>query len=270
MRKKLALILIAVAPISQAAEKACYVWFETNSQSYFDEYIDYGAKWTRIGYPVITGRMASISAFTDSLNDKGLSAIVGFKLSDFFSGDDYADANKWGQIASLARELADKTDGRPIILENEGATSNIVNSGEVVDLIELKTSISQQEWPIVWMWPSIPDTTSNKHGVLNTVNMAIVEAGGRLIEHYSAGYSTSPGYAPSQAALAQTLAVDANPISIVYLDESITNHWRFKDTEKAAYTSNGVDVIFYPGYGDLKNNVITNAWAERIGCSIHR
>ena len=140
----------------------------------------------------------------------------------------------------------------------------------MVDLQQLKQSILQHEWPVVWVWPSIPDTTSNKYGLLKAVGEAFIQSGGRLIEHYSAGYSTSPGYAPSQAALAQTLAVDANPTSIVYLDESITNHWRFKDTEKAAYTSNGVDVIFYPGYGDLKNNVITNAWAERIGCNIHR
>ena len=234
--------------------KECFIWFETNSESLLNRYIEESHAWSKIGKPIITARSHNVESFTNRLINSHPTLISGFKTSDIFNETGFYDFNAWSKVAEIARNVSNITDGRPVILENEGAIKNFINKGSAVINYDLLLEvISAQEWPEIWFWYAPAGRKEPVQSIsmdfARAISMGIPRS--RLIEASSAGFIGSPYNKVSQSNLNKTIELDKNPISIIYLDNEKRNFWKLADTWRAVQAAKGSTVIIYPGFNDL-------------------
>ncbi len=239
-----------------SSKKDCYVWFETNTEANLNKYITHSKQWAMIGKPIVTARIFNIENYTIRLIDEGINAIAGFKTSNILGTGSFSNEDSWKQIARVARNLSKLTNGKPVVLENEGSVSLLISKGVTsIDYQKLLNSISAQQWPEIWFWYG----PLGQKEPLKTISFNIARAikngipSCRLIEPNSAGFSISSLNKNCQNNLKRTFELDLNPISIVYLGENRKNYWELEDTDKAIQKSVGDTVIIYPGIDNLEN-----------------
>lgn len=246
--------------------KECYVWFETNNSDYFERYLKESHLWKNVGSPIVTARIHNIESFTRKLTMAGYHVTSGFKTSDILRGKAFHDAYAWAEIAKVARNLSHITNGRPVILENEGATKLLLKQGVIsVDYESLLRVISAQTWPEIWFWHAPAGRKEPMRSLSSDIAMAISKGipNSRLIEASSAGLTGSQKNRISQSNFRKTLALDSNPISIIYLDDETKNFWKLADTGFAVSAAAGNTVIIYPGVGDIeKGEKVKSALAK--------
>lgn len=236
--------------------KACYFWFETNTQKYLNKFIRHHQDWKSTGSPIITARIGNVRSYTKRLADAGIPVISGFKTSGALKNRPFHDRRAWEKIARVAREVSALTGGKPVVLENEGTVTRMISNGtESIDYEELVRSLSAQDWPEIWFWYAPAGQREPVRTVSRQIAYAIREAipNSRLIEASSAGYPSSARNSNSRTNLKSTLAVDNDPISIIYLDDEQTSFWPLKDTNLAVKSAYGRTVVVYPGFADIEN-----------------
>ncbi len=245
-------------------KKKCYVWFEANTLPYFEKYMQHSNSWIEIGNPIMTARIDNIEYFTETLVEADVTITGGFKTFDVLKRASFSDFDAWAEIARVARKVSKITNGRPVVLDNEGALKHLLKRGVTeIDFQELHNSISAQEWPEIWFWHAIVGKSNDPIQTMSyEVAMAIMDGipNVRLIEASSSGYYGSYKNRFSKRNLRRTLSINKNPISIIYLDDDKKNFWKLKDTLKAIRLSAGDTVILYPGFGDIDKGGIVRAF----------
>ncbi len=248
--------LVKSSITDSTSTKKCYVWFETNTIHHLSQYIDNIEPWLTIGEPIVTARKDNILEFIDVLKNAGINPIAGFKTSDFFRNVPYDNQDAWGKVALLANQVSEKTNGNPVILENEGALRlHDKNNNNKISLSKLINTISIQTWPSIWLWHAPTKSDHELHSISYAVAEGIMHNNhsSHLIEHYSVGYSSSIYDTRSKQALSITLKLDPSPIPIIYLDDKIKNFWRYSELENPIEHSDASTIILYPGFNDLAN-----------------
>ena len=242
-------------PISQEVNKKDYfVWFEINTKRYLDKYIKHVEAWVFIGKPMVTARIHNVESFTKQLINANIPVVSGFKTSDVFKDRPFEDIDAWAEIARVARNVSGLTNGRAVILENEGTVKSMLTKGvNSINYEQLLKSISAQQWPEIWFWYAPEGRREPVQTMSNDIARAIMNGipHARLIEASSAGFATSPANFISKNNLKRTFALDHNPISIIYLDDVEKNFWKLHNTDQAVKAAVGNTVIIYPGFGDI-------------------
>ncbi len=235
-------------------KKDRYVWFEVNSEGYVNDFLVHARQWRKAGRLIVTTRLDNSEAIIRKLVHRGLDVTGGFKTSDAFKAVPFHDEKAWEHIAETARRVSNLCKGNPVVLENEGAVTMMVENGVTsVDSGRLLAAIAKQKWPDIWFWyapmgEKEPYRTLS-YSIAETVRKGIPKA--RLIESSSAGYQGSTKNKRSQLDLDRTLQLDSNPVSIVYLDDHARNFWKLKDAVIAVKQAFGNTVILYPGYKNI-------------------
>jgi ADP-heptose:LPS heptosyltransferase len=240
-----------------ACSKEVYIWFEANNRSYLEKYIDHAKNWEKTGKLIMTARIFNVESFVSQLNELSIPVIAGFKTSNVFNDKNFHDSNAWKEIARIARNVSSLTDGRPVVLENEGTVKAMLSKNITqINYDKLCQSISAQEWPEIWFWYA----PAGEKEPVKTMSMEIAHAimasipNARLIEASSAGFSTSAKNYNSRKNLQRTSSIDKRAISIIYLDDERHRFWRFKDIERAIDSAAGDTVILYPGFDDIEKS----------------
>jgi len=239
-----------------ADQKQRYVWFEANNSVYLQEYINHVGKWRQVGEPIVTARIHNIESYVKTLNRLNIQVIGGFKTSNVFLDHDYYDETAWKNIADTALRVSNLTNGKPVILENEGAVKALLKQGITsVDYNKLVKVIKKQNWPEIWFWYAPIGSKERVKQLSFNIARAIMQGipKARLIEDSSAGFSTSSKNSDSLYNLNRTFELDNNPVSIVYLDDQRKKFWKLKNAAKALKQAAGNTVIFYPGFNDIEN-----------------
>lgn len=239
--------------------KECHVWFEINTKKYLNDYLKNSEEWREIGQPILTARPQNVEEFTQTIIDNGIIPISGFKTYDSFIGRSFYSSKAWEEIAETARNLSKMTNNNPVILENEGTVKHMLKNGvSSIDYNRLRKVVKKQKWPEIWFWYA---PTGYKEPVISiTTQIARVISESipnyRLIEPSSSGYQNSKTNKVFIKNLDETLKLDKNPISIIYLDDRRRNFWDLKNTQNAIDISIGETVILYPGFDDIKKGNI--------------
>lgn len=239
--------------------KECHVWFEINTKKYLNDYLKNSEEWREIGQPILTARPQNVEEFTQTIIDNGIIPISGFKTYDSFIGRSFYSSKAWEEIAETARNLSKITTNNPVILENEGTVKHMLKNGvSSIDYNRLSKVVQKQKWPEIWFWYA---PTGYKEPVISiTTQIARVISESipnyRLIEPSSSGYQNSKTNKVFIKNLDETLKLDKNPISIIYLDDRRRNFWDLKNTQNAIDISIGETVILYPGFDDIKKGNI--------------
>ena len=80
--------------------------------------------------------------------NSGIPVLSGFKTSDPLRNKPFHDPQSWATIAKVAREVSALTNGKPVILENEGAVKRMLSDNITsINYEALIQSISAQDWP---------------------------------------------------------------------------------------------------------------------------
>jgi hypothetical protein len=253
------IILRIKTPYEVKTGKICYVWFEANSESFLEKYILNAKKWDLIGRPIVTSRIMNVEKFVEKIIKSGIFVTSGFKTSDALKDKNYHDNEAWTKIAEVARNVSKLTNGRPVIIENEGAVKNMLSKGiSDIDYFKLLESISKQSWPEIWFWYAPMGENREAKTISYNIAMAIINGipNARLIEASSAGYTSSHSNHNSKDNLLDTLEIDQHPVSITYMHKDRNNFWKFEQIEVAIKTAQSNTVIVYPLIGvDIKDSL---------------
>lgn len=258
------------APIdSNSSGKQCFVWFEVNNSQHLRQYFLNGQKWLKVGRPVISARKGNVVEFTKEALSKHIPVITGFKTYEFFVSDSIYDPESWRKIALLARTLSQLTDGRPVILENEGAVKHLRKIGQqVIDYKKLYAAVAPHEWPEIWFWYAPIGNNEQIQSMSYNIAKAIIKGieHASLIESNSAGYSRSKT-TPSALNISRTRILTNDPISIIYLDDKRNRFWRYKHITQSVKKSIGKRIIFYPGFDDINRHSDAAAHLDERICT---
>lgn len=234
--------------------KNLYVWFEVNSTSMIQGFLDNCEYWDHIGDLIVTSKENCIYEVIEDIHSMQIYPIFGIKISDIISSTNIYDSTAWGQVSAIAEDISIETRGKPVILEAEGMIAEIISSGITVDTSALFTAMTQS-WPDIWWWPPVSGYSDTEIGTRYDITRTAIKAiqNIRLIEHLSSGYVSSRSDDQSIANLESTIKLCKNPLSIVYLDNISSNQWDLKSAKSAIEIAYSNDVILYPGFSDLEN-----------------
>jgi len=237
--------------------KECYIWFEVNSDESLRTYMKHAKGWNIIGDLIVTSTIYNVEYVTNQLMAFDFTIISGFKTASLFNESNIYDVEAWIKIAQKAIKISDMTNGKAVILENEGTIKQLLSRGiDSINVEKLTDLIGAQRWPEIWFWYAPMGQREPVRTLAFDIARAIKKGipNSRLIEASSSAFVNSNENLISKSNLKRTFILDKNPISIVYLDDKIFNFWRLSETRKAVNSAIGNTVIIYPGFGDISNS----------------